>query len=40
MPVLLAKTTHQPPGKKQDATMRSKTTTATPRETTTDTLDL
>ena len=40
MPILMVKTTHQPPGQKKDATMRSKSTTATPRATTTDRLDL
>ena len=39
MPILMAKTTHQQPGKK-DARMSSKSTRATPRETTTDRLDL
>ena len=40
MPILMVKTTHQPPGKKKDARMRSKSTRATPRETTTDRIDL
>ena len=36
----MTKRTHQPPGKKKDATMRSKSTTATPQETTTNRLNL